>query len=256
MTIRRAFLPVTRRSALLAFGGVVLSACARKPDALALAPGETGRITRVADGDLLILDTGLNVRLTEIEAPQASRRSTAPYGEQARAVLRTAAEGHSAQLYYGGLTRDRYGRALAHVIATHADGKTIWLNGMMVRAGAARVRSWPDNAARVRELYALEAEARAARRGLWALDDYRIRSTSDLSLSPGFTVVEGKLTAFTRTERFGDATVSADGIALALPAEWGEPEGLALTIGAPVRLRGRIEDGAMRVSHWGQIETP
>lgn len=254
MSSSSARLPLTRRGALLGLGGAFLAACSR---ARLLAKGETGRVRRVIDGDLLILDSGLDVRLAEIEAPAASLRSSAPFGEAVRQMLRHAAEGKTAYLYYGGLTRDRYDRALAHVIVAGADKTMIWLNGYMVRQGGARVRSWPDNAARVRKLYTLEEEARNARRGLWALDAYRVRSPLDAEPSPGFTIVEGPLLAFRRTEGFGRAVFSRNGLALEAPVAWGEPEtDLVLKQGAPVRIRGRIDAGAMRLSHWGQIETP
>ena len=48
--------------------GAVAGGCAGESD---LAEGEAGRIARVLDADSLALDTGLRVRLAEVEAPAA-----------------------------------------------------------------------------------------------------------------------------------------------------------------------------------------
>src|SRR5690606_32341146 len=122
------------------------------------------------------------VRLAEVEAPSPGYDGAAdqPHAGESRDLLMAAAMGRAASLWYGGLSRDRYDRAIAHVIARDETGSDLWLNGLMARQGGARVRSWPDNSRRVRRLYALETEARAAKRGLWALDHYRIRAVDDL----------------------------------------------------------------------------
>jgi endonuclease YncB( thermonuclease family) len=233
-----------------------LSACARAPD---LAPGETGRIARVFDGDTLTLDAGLRVRLVEIEAP--SERYSDGYAKEARQALEAASVGRIAQLFYGGLSRDRYQRALAHVIASNETGSDVWLNGYMVRQGAARVRTYPDNARRVRQLLKLEEEARVARRGLWVLDDYRVRRTTDLADAPAYAIVEGALLGVQAVAGDGRATLMPAGVQLSAGDRLGEPDAaVKLETGKPVRVRGRIEtaDGSstIRLTHWGQVETP
>src|SRR5690606_19861717 len=166
--------------------------CGGVPD---LTGGEQGRISRITDGDTLGLDTGLRVRLAEIEAPAPGYdgREDEPYAGEARALLESAALGRAARLWYGGLNGDDYGRALAHVIARDETGGDLWLNGLMVRQGAARVRTWPDNSRRATPLLAFEEEARTARRGLWALDHWRVRGLDDLAAAPSFSLVEGQV---------------------------------------------------------------
>jgi hypothetical protein len=124
----------------------------------------------VLDGDSLALDTGLRVRLAEVGAPAAGYgdRADEPGAAAARGIVERAAVGRQALLWYGGLSRDRYQRAIAHVIAhviaRDEVGADVWLNGLAVRQGAARVRTYPDNATRARRLLALENEARAGAR--------------------------------------------------------------------------------------------
>jgi endonuclease YncB( thermonuclease family) len=118
--------------------GVVLAglaaACAQQGY---LSAGEQGRVARVLDGDALALDTGLRVRLVEIEAPAPGYdgRADEPWAAEARSLLETAATGRQAQLWCGGLSRDSYDRALAHVIVRNETGGEVWLNGMVVRQG-------------------------------------------------------------------------------------------------------------------------
>lgn len=240
--------------ALLAAG------CSADPD---LTGGEQGRVSRITDGDVLGLDTGLRVRLTEIEAPAPGYdgREDEPYAREARTLLEAAALGRQARLWYGGLTRDDYGRALAHVIARDETGGDLWLNGLMVRQGAARVRTWPDNARRAARLLAFEGEAREAKRGLWALDHWRVRSLNDLAASPNFSIVEGELASLGTRAGDGEAHLARGGIRFDAGERLGAGD-VALVAGARVRLRGRIDtrpvaegrDPLIRITHWEQVE--
>ncbi len=250
--LHRAKTALTSRRVLLAAPlAWMASACARQPDLIA---GEKGRVAQVMDGDALRLDSGVAVRLAEIEAP----RRADPYGREAAEMLTAAAMGRQASLWYGGLTRDGYDRAIAHVIASDETGRDVWLNGVMARSGAARVRSFPDNARRVRALYKLEQEARAARRGLWALEPYRVRTTDDPGPPVWFVVIEGALLGVKEIAGQGRARIETAGITL-LAGDLMGPQDRSLDLPAKrVRVRGRLEaDGAgqaIRLTHWGQIE--
>lgn len=235
------------------------------PDRPDLVAGERGRIARISDGDLIALDTGLRVRLAEVEAPSPGYRDRpdAPYSSEATRTLAAAALGREATLWYGGPTRDRYERAIAHVIAADEIGREIWLNGLMVREGAARVRTFPDNARRARALLALEEEARSANRGLWALPDYRVLTPQEVAAGAGdrFAIVEGMCLKVRDGHGDGRAFIDASGVAIAMGDRLGpaDPE-LALEAGRLVRVRGRV-DGAegerhIRLTHWAQVETP
>lgn len=174
-------------------------------------------------------------------------------------MLAAAATGRRVRLYYGGLSRDRYERAIAHAIARDEVGGDVWLNGLLARQGGARVRSFPDNSRRVQKLYALEDEARSAKRGLWSLDHYRVRAPDDLSDANGFVLVEGRISS---SRAPGDvAAVSFSGREVMLSA----PDTLstlgddpAYEAGRRVRVRGRIdlrgETPTIRLTHWAQIE--
>ncbi len=232
------------------------AACSQQGD---LTEGEGGRVARVLDGDSLALDTGLRVRLAEVEAPAAGfkERVGEPGADAARLVLERGSVGREARLWYGGLSRDRYQRAIAHVIAKDEVGGDVWLNGLAVRQGAARVRTYPDNAKRARKLLTLEDEARRDKRGLWVEDYWRVRALDDLGNAPYFAIVEGVVAGLGTRAGDGDAVLTAAGIRL----DVGERLGVAdvdVRAGAKVRVRGRIdargEAPLIRVTHWAQVE--
>jgi endonuclease YncB( thermonuclease family) len=127
----------------------------------AFAERIAGRVVGVADGDTLTVLTDhkrqVRVRLAGIDTPE--RRQ--PYGTRARQVLSALAFGRSAEVEVE--DTDRHGRSVGRVRVGGRD-----VNAEMVRRGAAwvYVRYNRDPA-----LVALEAKARVARRGLWALPE-------------------------------------------------------------------------------------
>ena len=103
----------------LAIYALIVS-CAPSSPLLDMQAGEQGRVVKIIDGDALILESGQSVRLVSILAPVLSPRDRPPEryaGESAR-TLEDLALGRRVQLYYPGLTRDRYDRALAGGTAT------------------------------------------------------------------------------------------------------------------------------------------
>lgn len=120
----------------------------------------SGKVIAIADGDTLnILYQGgsLRVRLAEIDAPERDQ----PYGSRAKQTLSDLCFGKAARVIQQ--DRDRYGRVVARVFCDSTDA-----NAEMVRRGAAWVyRQYVTD----QSLYALEQEAKAAGRGLWALPE-------------------------------------------------------------------------------------
>ena len=72
------------------------------------------------------------------------------------------------ELRFGGARADRHGYLLAQVFVIEGESR-LWLQQELLAKGLARVYSFPDNRACLAELLAREREARAKRRGVWAL---------------------------------------------------------------------------------------
>jgi len=75
--------------------------------------------------------------------------------------------------------RDRLGRTLIEAYRL-SDG--LWLQGWLLRQGHARADPFSAAPRRLPALYALEAEAREAGKGLWQHAAYRLRSSSPAAL--------------------------------------------------------------------------
>ena len=162
-------------------GTPLIGADAGAAEAEPCAPvaGATVAVARAIDGDTLALADGRTVHLAGIEAVKAADGPAAPLATAALAELaRLAGEG-VVTCRAGACRRpDRYGRL--HADVRLADGRPV--AEALVTAGLARVRLFPGEKPCLAALYAAEAGARAARRGLWALPAFAVRSAADPSL--------------------------------------------------------------------------
>lgn len=182
----------------IGFCGLVLwlAACSAASPLPEMQPGETGRVVRIIDGDALILETGQSVRLVSIEAPvlYPRDRDADPFAAESARLLEDMALGRRVQLYYPGITRDRYDRALAHVVTIDGAGPDYWLNQEMLKRGGAWVRLYPDTAARGEDLLSNEQMARDARLGLWARAAYQMKPAGRVDDSTlGFRLIDAAL---------------------------------------------------------------
>ncbi len=129
-----------------------------------LAAEYTGRVVAISDGDtltLLVPDGAsfkqVKVRLGEIDTPESRQ----PYGQRAKQVLSDLAFGKPARVVVE--TTDKYGRTVGRVYVGGVD-----VNAEMIRQGAAwAYRQYLKD----QSLLKLEAEAKTAKRGLWALPE-------------------------------------------------------------------------------------
>lgn len=231
----------------------LLAACARPHPLDALEPGERGRVVRVLDGDALVLDTGQSVRLAGVEAPARPYKDRAgePFNAEARRMLEDMTLGREVQLYYAGLTRDRYDRALAQVRTTDALGPDLWLNAELVRRGGARVRVYPDTAGGCETFPALEEEARGDKRGLWARQAYRVPDAANLPAEfERFQLARGMVAGMTGSDKFGTACeLTLQDSPLMLEIASAAAEDCQLPVGTAVLARGYVREGRMEVSH-------
>ena len=153
--------------ALLVLGGLAL---AEGADLGALGLGgaqtERGRVTRVVDGDTIVVrDT--TVRLIGIDTPETKKPNTPVqcFGKAATAETERLIDGRRVRLEYDVERQDRYGRDLAYVYR-RSDG--LFLNAELVRRGYASAATYPPNVRHADRFRRLQREAREAGRGLWS----------------------------------------------------------------------------------------
>jgi micrococcal nuclease len=121
-------------------------------------------VTRVVDGDTLVLDGGERVRLIGVDTPESvdPRRPVQCFANQAAAFTRRMVESRRVRLEYGPEKKDRYGRTLAFVYLE--DGT--FLNALLVREGYGHAYTrFPFKY--MDEFRQYERQAREADRGLW-----------------------------------------------------------------------------------------
>lgn len=144
---------------------------------LAPQPGEEWfQVLRVIDGDTILVApnpfpqsaSGDRIRLLGVDTPESVHpaKPVERFGLEAAAFTRRLCEGRRVRLQFEvGNTQDRYGRTVAYVFLD--DGRLV--NAEIIRLGYGYAYTrFPF--ARMEEFRALEAEARTARRGLWAED--------------------------------------------------------------------------------------
>ena len=231
-----------------------------------------GVVVQVTDGDTIVLDSGVVVRMIGTQAPKLALGRAGfvdwPKAEAAKAALSAMVLNKPVRLGYGGEEIDRYERALAHVFVV-APGGEIWAQQAMVEAGMARVYSFPDNRKCLDQLYAAEGRARMAGLGIWSDPYYRVRAAdkpADLLARAGhYELVEGRVLLADQASgrvylNFGrfwkeDFTAVIAAPALRLFAEAGM-DPLVLE-GALVRIRGWVDDRdgpRIEITHPEQIE--
>jgi micrococcal nuclease len=147
------------------------------------APAETFWVHKVTDGDTLKVRRGtekLNVRLLGIDCPEAHRNAKCerdglagrrdcdwqvPRGVAAGQRAATLAKDQAVTLECGGrCEQDRWGRWLRYVRLP--DGTDLGL--LLVREGLCEDFGWKYPHPRGEPYRSAEAEAKAARRGIWA----------------------------------------------------------------------------------------
>lgn len=136
------------------------------------------RVSRVIDGDTILIQTGERVRLIGIDTPelhdseklhrdarksQMDVRAIQEMGKRAYEFTRNLVEGKQVSLQFDVEKYDKYGRLLAYVYLK--DGT--FVNAEIVKQGYASLMSIPPNIKHADLFYNLYQQARDSHLGLW-----------------------------------------------------------------------------------------
>ncbi|MDB4953394.1 MAG: thermonuclease family protein [Myxococcales bacterium] len=122
-------------------------------------------MTRVIDGDTVELASGAKIRYLLVNTPEITNGHDDCYGANAAQFNSDLVLGKTVELRYDVQCTDRFDRTLAYV---SIDGREV--NTLLVERGYGCVLHIPpDGDDRADELLAVQAEARAASRGLWGV---------------------------------------------------------------------------------------
>jgi micrococcal nuclease len=173
-----------------------------------LEPGPTRTVTRILEGETLVLDDGRELRLLGTLAPRAidadAEAGAWPAELATIDALRGLVLGKSVELRFAGERTDRYRRLQAHAFLTEDGGDSPrWIQGHLVERGLARASSTAGDHACSAELLVAERSAREARRGLWADAAYQVRPAEKpselLRYRASFQIVEGRIVGIGQT---------------------------------------------------------
>jgi micrococcal nuclease len=151
---------------------VLLVAIRLQREAVHVPPVEqagTAHVQRVVDGDTLLLTGGERVRLIGVDTPESVKPETPaePFGREASEFTKSVAENRDVRLEFDRERVDQYGRTLAYVYVDD-----LFLNEELVRQGFSRAETrFPFRTDMQRRFLVAEEEARAARRGIWSLEE-------------------------------------------------------------------------------------
>jgi micrococcal nuclease len=120
------------------------------------------RITRIADGDTVYCGNAGRIRLLMIDAPELSQGSAGR--EAARALADLMPVGTSVTVETDVTARDQYNRILGYIYLMNGE----MVNEEMARSGYVTALVYPPNVRYVERIRAAVADARKAKRGLWA----------------------------------------------------------------------------------------
>ena len=130
-------------------------------------PDEGLVVSKVFDGDSVLLSDGREIRYIGMDAPETGGNRPVEYGGTAAADLNERlVDKKAVRLEFDVEPKDHYGRTLAYVYV----GDTM-VNRELVRSGVALAAPYPPNLKHQNELSAAMEEARREKRGLWANPD-------------------------------------------------------------------------------------
>jgi micrococcal nuclease len=123
-----------------------------------LEPSATTAVTRVIDGDTIVIEGGYHVRYIGVDAPESGEF----YYLEAKQMNEELVAGKNVRLERDISDKDSYGRLLRYV---YVDDD--FVNAEMVRQGCAWAIAYPPDVKYQVYLEAMEEEARQSKRGIW-----------------------------------------------------------------------------------------
>ena len=132
---------------------------------ISAATRETAFVSRVIDGDTIVLQDGRKVRYIGVDTPETvhPNKEIGCFGQQASDKNKQLVLGKTVELEKYVSDTDRYGRLLRYV---YLDG--VMINEKLVAEGYATVVTYPPDVKYKDTFLAAQANARQAKLGLWS----------------------------------------------------------------------------------------
>jgi len=150
---------------------------AKAPLAVDLSVVDNGvyRVRKVVDGDTVVLENGLHIRYHGMNAPETGRwvMDKSVIGPAATARNIELVEGKRVRLKLAREPLDIHGRVVAQLFALpdSPDGEEVDVRATLLKEGWARAMGMGMTAEEYRDLKACEDAAKAAKAGMWGLEE-------------------------------------------------------------------------------------
>lgn len=156
---------------------------------------KTGVVQTILTPYTLLLRRGEIIYLSSIDIPDAHTETPGPYALMVMDILNDALSGQEVKIYQSKNEHgqgNRMGHLIAHIERT---SDRLWVQGMLLRLGLARVRTRTYNRDLAQAMFKIENAARTDKDGLWQDKQYRIFDADDKALEAleGFQIIEGKI---------------------------------------------------------------
>lgn len=160
------------------------------------------KVTKVIDGDTVVLSTGQRLRYIGIDTPETWIREgdgfvydPQPFGPEATEFNRKLVEGKTVNIEFDIERIDRYGRLLGYCFVDD-----LFVNQELIRQGYAVLYTFPPNVKYVDLLIEAQKEAQKKRRGLW--ETYKTIGPSETQNYIGQArTVKGRVLSTHQTDR-------------------------------------------------------
>ncbi|MBX9917711.1 MAG: thermonuclease family protein [Nitrosomonas sp.] len=137
------------------------------------------QVTRVYDGDTIILEGRKQVRLLGVNTPEieSRHRSEEPGGVAAKKWLQNQLRDNQVYLEFDQVKRDKYKRLLAHVFLPN--GKHV--NLALMESGLATISIIPPNGRYSDKLIQAQQYAEKQKLGIWSMPEYQSRPITEIA---------------------------------------------------------------------------
>lgn len=131
--------------------------------------GERAFVTKVVDGDTVIVNNTTTVRFVGIDTPETvdPRRPVGCFGKEASNEVKKLLTDKQVILQKDVSDTDMYKRILRYIYLPLPDGQTLFVNDFLVREGFARVLTYPPDVKYDEQFRMAEKEAKISKKGLW-----------------------------------------------------------------------------------------
>jgi len=125
------------------------------------------QVQRVIDGDTIMVEGDIRVRLIGVDTPETVKADQVvePYGKEASEYTKDVLEGTVVYLERDVSDVDQYGRALRYVFLE--DGTLF--NELLIKEGYGKVVTYPPDVKYTERLMEAQVHARENNKGLWGL---------------------------------------------------------------------------------------